>query len=438
MSKHKIVVGLGFGDEGKGTIVDHLTSRGEYDFVVRFSGGPQAAHNVVTDDGLHHTFSQFGAGTFNGVPTILTRHMLVNPTQMEYEAQALSEKIDFDPFSKLIISENSLLITPWHMAFNQLQEIRRGEGRHGSCGQGIGVTQKFALDYPDLALRMKDLFLDRDSFVAKASIVQELLKAEYGKWTKDEFMSMNGYSRTDLVRTPGNVHGVFEYFMKDHNPLILPDEEIEELLYDSNCVWEGSQGVLLDEWKGFHPYTTWSTTTPHTALHILNDIGVNTEEDVEVIGVTRTYHTRHGAGPFPSEDPKLLEEFPEAHNGEGKFQGGWRVGALDFSLVEYAIDASERIDSIAMTHCDMDKYYITDSMPRYSLTKLSGDLEAQEKLATRLMGTPLPWRYEYRSLDYVIELLEERTKVPVDILSYGPATGEKIHAVDMEWVHSWN
>lgn len=433
MGKHKIVVGLGFGDEGKGTIVDYLTAEGNYDFVVRFSGGPQAAHNVVTYDGRHHTFAQFGSGSFNGVPTILTRHMMVNPFNMAQEAESLADKVDFDPYSKLIISENSLLITPWHMAINQLEEIRRGENRHGSCGQGIGVTQKFALDYPDLAFRVKDLYLDRDSFVAKGLIIRELLKAEYGWHSKEEFFALDGYTRTDFQRTPGNLHAMYQYFIEDHSPLVMTDNEIRELIADSNCVWEGSQGALLDEWKGFHPYTTWSTTTAHKAMHMLSEAGVDTEKDVEVIGVTRTYHTRHGAGPFPSEDTKLLAVFPEAHNKAGEFQGDWRVGAWDISMLEYGIDANERIDSLAITHCDVEKVYTTYSSPRVNLYSLSGDLDQQQRLSNVLLNINRTWRHEHRVPLDLYKSISDEMGVPISILSYGPKAEDKIEVDSDFW-----
>lgn len=432
MSKHKVVVGLGFGDEGKGTIVDYLTSQESYDFVLRFSGGPQAAHNVITADGRHHTFSQFGSGFFNGTGTILTKHMLVNPIYMENEAEHLRELTGTDPFSKMLISESALLVTPWAIAYNQLEELRRGTDAHGSCGQGIGITQKFGLDYPDLALRVGDLLLDRDSFVAKATLVRELLLAEYGKPGKEFFMKMDGYVRTDLHRTPGNVHGLFSCFMGDHNPLIVTDEEILELVKDSNCVWEGSQGVLLDEWKGFHPYTTWSTTTSQNALQLLSGAGV-AREDVEVVGVTRTYHTRHGAGPFPTEDSRLLPEFPEAHNATGVFQGAWRVGAWDLSLLHYGIAADGEIDSLAVTHVDVAKVYVSDR--NYEHIKLRmGDLEKQEGITKYLSSLTLPVRWEYENFGPLLQLLVYETNVPISILSLGPRTDQKIPgSIGVNW-----
>jgi adenylosuccinate synthase len=265
--------------------------------------------------------------------------------------------------------------------------------------------------------------------------VRELLKAEYGWTTKEEFLKLDGYVRLDFQRTPGNVHGMFELFMRDQMPIIVTDEEILNLVREFNCVWEGSQGVLLDEWKGFHPHTTWSTTTSQNALQLLSEAGVP-REDVEVVGVTRTYHTRHGAGPFPSEDSKLLSEFPEAHNAEGKFQGGWRVGALDLSMLEYGIKADGEIDSLAVTHMDIDKVYVTESanFDLYSRnTKFNPkNLVRREELTNQLMQIKNPYRWESLTLGWVLDRIESMFKLPIKIKSFGPATHHKMEKVDID------
>ena len=411
MAKHKVVVGLGFGDEGKGTIVDYLTSEEDFEYVVRFSGGPQAAHNVVTADGRHHTFAQFGSGSFNGVPTILSRFMLVNPFNLAAEAEALAEKIEWDPFDMLTISENCLVITPWHVDCNKQTEDERGEDRHGSCGQGVGVAQKFALDYPDLALRMKDLYKDRDSLVAQLMIIRSLLNAEYGNF------------RT--LRSPGNLTSMYKMFLYDHQPVLWRDDQIAQAISAGPCLFEGSQGALLDEWKGFHPYTTWSTTTSENALTLLTEAGVE-EEDIEVIGVTRSYHTRHGAGPFPSEDKYLSQFYPEEHNQTEKYQGAWRVGALDLELLDYGAQANLYIDSVAVTHMDREMYCISefpeDEDAPY-LPDMAGDLKDQERISDHLFRNPKG--YYHGDKEHILAQISNTVGTPISILSYGPRTDQK-------------
>ena len=120
-----IVIGLGFGDCGKGTIVDHLTRAPGAHTVVRFNGGPQAGHNVVLPDGRHHTFSQFGSGTFvGGVQTLLSRFMLVEPYALLNEANHLVQSGVPDPLDRLWIDKRCAVITPAHQAANRLREGR--------------------------------------------------------------------------------------------------------------------------------------------------------------------------------------------------------------------------------------------------------------------------------------------------------------------------
>lgn len=429
MSKHKVVVGLGFGDEGKGTIVDYLTSIKEYEWVVRFSGGSQAAHNVVRPDGTHHTFAQFGSGTFNGCGTVLSRFMLVNPFNLVKEADALEDKGITRPLDSMVISGKALMITPWHAEINRIEEIRRGDKAHGSCGQGIGVAQKFAIDYPDMAFRMEDLYLDHDSFVAKAMIVRVLLDAEYGVPTKAERKEYAKRHPDDVLRRrPQNLASLYEFLMKDYDLQIVTDNVIPILIEEFNCVFEGSQGVLLDEWQGFHPYTTWSTTTPQNALQLLSEASVDVDKDVEVIGVTRTYHTRHGAGPFPNEIEDSAAEFPELYNGTGIYQGSWRVGALDYGLLRYAVEAAGRIDSLAITHMDMNRVFATPDDFLYDILAYgSGDLEYQEELTNELLSVKLDRddvvEMNTQDASYYIQMM---CGAPVSIHSYGPRTDQKV------------
>lgn len=406
MAKHKVVVGLGFGDEGKGTIVDYLTSEESYDYVVRFSGGPQAAHNVITADGRHHTFAQFGAGTFNGTPTILSRFMLVNPFNLVKEAEALAGKIPWDPMDMLTVSENCLVITPWHVDCNRQEETERGDDRHGSCGEGVGVAQKFALDYPDLALRVKDLYKDYDSLVAQLVMIRSLLNAEYGNF------------RT--LRNPWNLANMYKFFLIDHQLVVWRDDQIAQAISGSSCVFEGSQGALLDEWKGFHPYTTWSTTTAENALTLLTEAGVE-DKDIEVIGVTRTYHTRHGAGPFPTERNQMSDIYPEEHNTTGEYQGAWRVGPLDIDLLAYAAKINPRIDSVALTHTDRDLFLYDAERDLYPL---SGTLEDQEAM-TKLLLVPKKGGRRV-GLHTMKTAIQDAVGAPVTIMSYGPATKQKL------------
>ncbi|MFL1438943.1 adenylosuccinate synthetase, partial [Nocardiopsis protaetiae] len=143
-----VVVDLGFGDAGKGVTVDLLCARRRYGAVVRANGGAQAAHNVVAPDGRHHTFSQFGSGTLTGVPTHLSRLMVVDPFALAAEGAHLASLGVPDPFALVTVDARALIATPWHQEANRVREVARGGGRHGSCGMGVGETMAYALARP--------------------------------------------------------------------------------------------------------------------------------------------------------------------------------------------------------------------------------------------------------------------------------------------------
>ncbi|MGW4249126.1 adenylosuccinate synthetase, partial [Nocardia sp. NPDC004722] len=328
--RHLIVVDLGFGDAGKGATVDWLCSAAaglDVAAVVRFNGGAQAAHNVIAD-GRHHTFRQFGSGTLSGVPTLLSRHMLVEPLALAAEARELAALGVADPLSLLYVDERALLTTPIHGAANRCREDTRGTSRHGSCGIGIGETARYALDHD--APRVADC---RRPEVLRRKLIA--LERHYAP------LLATGRHRYDAIDDLVDAYTAFAGAVA-----ILPGDQLAAFARTGRLVFEGAQGVLLDEWRGTHPYTTWSTVEPRKARAMLARIG----EPGYVLGVTRAYMTRHGAGPFPTEDPRL--SIPEAHNATGEYQGGFRRGHLDPLLLRYAVDACGGVDGLAVNHLD--------------------------------------------------------------------------------------
>jgi adenylosuccinate synthase len=308
--EHCAVVDLGYGDAGKGTVVDVLCADGTVRAVLRFNGGAQAAHNVVLPDGRHHTFAQFGSGTLRGVPTHLTRFVVVDPVALSAEAAALG-----NPFPLLTVDGDALLATPWHRAANHRRERRE---RHGSCGMGVGETTAYALSHPD-APRVRDV-LTRPVLHRKLAAVA----ADLGPC---------GVPLDDVVDT-------FAAF--GQTVRIVDASYTDRVLSEGPCIFEGAQGVLLDEWRGWHPHTTWSTTT-------FDNVSALCPSFIKV-GVVRTYTTRHGAGPFVTEEPGL--DLPEAHNGSGEWQGAFRVGHFDAVAHRYAVEVAGGVDGLAVTHLD--------------------------------------------------------------------------------------
>lgn len=353
MEKEVILVGgLGYGDEGKGSIVDYLVRTKKAGVVIRFNGGAQAGHNVVTPRGLHHTFAQFGSGTLvPGVETHLSRFMVVNPLGMMREEEYLQSLGIKDAFHRTTIDRDALVTTPFQIAINRLLEIWRGDKKHGSCGIGIGQTVKDYQKYGDKVLFVKDLqdpvimgrklkFLQEQSRESAYHIISDLQQTKVVEkeleWLEDKS------AVDDLVRYFLGFAGLAK---------IVDGSHLANLLnVNSSVVFEGAQGALLDNDYGFYPHTTKTDTTFTNAYKLLESAG--NEGRVTRIGVLRGYATRHGAGPFVTEDDNLAKYLRDPHNLENKWQGKLRIGWLDILSIRYGILVNDGVDCLALTNLD--------------------------------------------------------------------------------------
>lgn len=339
------VVGLGFGDEGKGATVDALVRRTHADTVVRFNGGGQAAHHVVTPEGHAHCFSQFGSGTFAGARTHLSRFVTVDAVGLYREAEALAAA-GVMPWALLTVDPRCAVVTPYHRALNHLRELSRGAERHGSTGRGFGeVAAAQATGGPTLTVGLLASG-DSPAIHARLSAVRDYcfsraiaLGVDPGLMTPWRVFQ-NTEAGEDWLYTARLALARTE---------VLPDDEARDDA--ETVVFEGAQGVLLDEWHGLHPHTTYSTTTFANAATLAEEWGA----PLTRIGVTRAYATRHGAGPLPTEDadPALREAWARGeHNADGEWQGAFRYGHPDLVLLRYARDVVGPLDAVAVTCLD--------------------------------------------------------------------------------------
>ncbi len=341
-----VVVDLGLGDAGKGTVVDFLVRDRAAHTVIRFNGGAQAGHNVVTADGRHHTFSQLGAGTFvPGVRTYLSRFVVVHPTALLVEERRIREAGVGDALARLRIADEALVTTPHVQALGRLRELARGAAPHGTTGVGVGETVKISLEAPELAIRARDL--ERPAALRRTL---ERLR-EHAAAAAGPMEALDARAREE--REALLSRDVVEAWLEAIAPLLarrglfVGPEHLDAVLHEpGEVVLEGAQGVLLDEWRGFHPHTTWSTCTTENALALL----AGYEGALERIGVLRSYATRHGAGPFPTEREEL-RRLEEPHNADAGWQGRFRRGWLDLPLTRYALACSP-VDALALTHLD--------------------------------------------------------------------------------------
>lgn len=409
---HVIVVDLGYGDVGKGTVVDWLCSREgsrPVGAVVRFNGGAQAAHHVVTRDGRCHAFAQFGSGTLTpGVRSHLSRFVLVDPLALAAEAAHLASIGVPGALDLLTVDRDALLATPYHQAANRAREIARGQNRHGSCGMGIGETASYALAHPKDAPRAGDCATPR-VLARKLAALREHLTSELGDLAAPAVPDVCDacHAFAERVRL---VDGGF----------------LSSLLRAGPVVFEGAQGVLLDEWCGFHPYTTWSTTTFANAEQLLAEAG----QTAVRLGVTRCYMTRHGPGPFVTEDPALA--VPEPHNGRNRWQGPFRTGHLDAVALRYAVEVTGGVDAIALTHLDTAarhpslrvcrSYQVGGRTVARLVPGPPRDLAHQERL-TGMLAAARP-AYADPGGDWP-QIVEQETGAPVVLRSHGPTAAEK-------------
>jgi adenylosuccinate synthase len=420
-----IVADLGYGDAGKGGVVDWLCSRPEnrVHTVVRYNGGAQAAHNVVTGDGRWHTFAQFGSGTLRsatrngGTRTFLSRYMMVDPLAMASEAEHLSALGLASPFGLVAVDQDALLTTPYHQAANRAREQARGAGRHGSCGMGIGETAAYAVARPADAPRAGDC-LSASTLLGKLTLLRD--------WLLDE----SGLAGVAEIPPPSSVADACAAWAD--RVTITRDGYLASLLRQpGSVVFEGAQGVLLDEWRGFHPYTTWSTTTFENAEELLGEAGLAGVR----VGVTRAYQTRHGPGPFVTADPTL--ELPEPHNRAGQWQGPVRAGHLDAVALRYAVEACGGIDAVALTHLDTAREHagklricrayrvgergLTDRL----VPGPHRDLAYQERLTSMLLAARPVYGGAPGSDGDWCDAVAEITGAPVALRSHGPASAAK-------------
>lgn len=351
-SRAILVVDLAFGDCGKGTVVDYLTRRDDARVVVRFNGGPQAGHNVVTTDGRHHTFSQFGSGTFvAGVRTLLSRFVLIEPYALFNEAAHLRAVGVADALDRLVIDAQCPVITPVHQAANRLREMARGGAAHGTCGMGVGEAMQDLLERPETALRARELSNGmavrrklREAGELKVAELREIVCA-----LRDDAAA---HASIDTLEDLSWIDAAVEnYAALARRVEVVESTEARSIIGGGGTViFEGAQGVLLDEQFGFHPHTTWSTTTFANAETLLDEWEF--PGTCYRLGVLRSYFTRHGRGPFVSEDPSMAEGLPEPHNAAEGWQGRFRVGAFDAVAARYALGVVGGVDGLAVTHLD--------------------------------------------------------------------------------------
>ena len=249
------------------------------------------------------------------------------------EAARLADAGVPDALARLSVSERALVVTPFHQAANRLRELARGAGRHGSCGVGVGEAVADAVARPEEALRMGDI---RDGERLRGALRR--LQADKRAELAPMLGALAGVPAADAERRVLEEPSVATRWIDaalavTARVAVVGDAWLGDALQGTAAaVFEGAQGVLLDEWIGFHPHTTYSTCTFENALDLLRAHAPRARSpEIIRVGVIRTYLVRHGQGPLPTEDA-ALRALPEPHNADGPWQGRVRRGWPDALL----------------------------------------------------------------------------------------------------------
>ncbi|HPE83033.1 MAG TPA: adenylosuccinate synthase [Aequorivita sp.] len=411
-----LLLGLQWGDEGKGKIVDVLTKN--YDIIARFQGGPNAGHTLEFD-GIKHVLRTIPSGIFhkNSV-NVIGNGVVIDPVVFVKELEAL-EKFDIDFKKNLIVSRKAHIILPTHRLLDAASEASKGKAKIGSTLKGIGPT------YMDKTgrngIRIGDLELEN---------WQEKYRA-----LADKHEAMIAFYNVDVQYDLADLEAEFFVAVETLKNLTFIDSE--EYLHQAQkegktILAEGAQGSLLDIDFGTYPFVTSSNTT---AAGACTGLGVPPNKVKDVFGIFKAYTTRVGSGPFPTE---LFDEDGERMAKIGNEFGAVtgrprRCGWLDLVALRYAVQVNGVTQLIMMKADVLSGFEKLKVCTAYNykgktIQHLPYNIEAENvtPIFTEMKG----WKADLtkmievsqlpQALNDYIDFLEKELEVPIKIVSVGP------------------
>jgi len=414
MSKVDVLLGLQWGDEGKGKIVDVLAPK--YDVVARFQGGPNAGHTLEFD-GIKHVLHQIPSGIFREkTKNIIGNGVVLDPVVFKAEIEKLT-KYNLNVRANLFISKKATLILPTHRLLDQAYEKAKGEHKIGSTLKGIGPTYQDKIGRQ--GLRVGDILTDRfrEKLDKLTQIHFKILKEHnvVFDWDELEAQFLNAVA-----------------FLKEFQ--LIESEYVlnKELKAGSSILAEGAQGALLDIDFGSYPFVTSSSTVTAGAC---TGLGVAPCHIGEVYGIFKAYSTRVGSGPFPTE---LSDGQGDLMRKEGNEFGSTtgrprRCGWIDLPALKYSImingvtqllmmkaDVLSVFSTIKIcTHYQLENGTITDMIPYEVVTEkiipVYKELKGWNVPLTGNTKENLP-----SELNQYIKFLETELNVPITLVSTGP------------------
>lgn len=414
MTKGKVdaLLGIVFGDEGKGKVVDYFTPR--YDVVARFAGGPNAGHTIIFD-GKKFVLRSIPSGIFDeGKINIIGNGCVIAPDLFMAEAHEL-EAAGYELTERLHISRRAHLILPTHRVLDRAYEAAKGKNKVGTTGKGIGPT------YSDKAarvgLRVGDILHNFDEKYAA-------LKKRH-----EQILSDLHFTDYDITEEEEKWLAGVEYMRKFH----LTDTEYEinrALAEGKNVLAEGAQGSLLDIDHGTYPFVSSSSTT---SGGVCTGLGVAPNTIGHIFGIFKAYSTRVGGGPFVVE---LFDETGDTIRHIGNEYGAVtgrnrRCGWLDLVALKYAIMINGVTDLVMMKGDVLDDFETIKVCTAYTkdgetVTEMPYDTEGWQPVYEELPGWHTPLTELRAEADFpqafkdYIAYIEKATATPITIVSVGP------------------
>lgn len=412
MNKVDVLLGLQWGDEGKGKIVDVLTPN--YEIVGRFQGGPNAGHTLEFEN-QKYVLRSIPSGIFQGNNTnIIGNGVVLNPSLFKKEIQEL-EQSGHELTQRLKISKKAHLIMPTHTLLDAAYESAKGDGKIGTTGKGIGPTYTDKISRN--GLRVGDLLHDFDKKYQKAKqkhldiLKNYTLTYDLESLEKEWFEGIEVLKRFELIES--------EHFIN------------ECLKKDKKVLAEGAQGTLLDIDFGSYPFVTSSNTISAGAC---TGLGIAPSAIGEVYGIFKAYCTRVGSGPFPTElfdtdGDRIREKGAEFGSVTGRPR---RCGWIDLVALKYAIMIDGVTQLIMMKNDVLDEFDTIKACVAYQVGE-----EKIEKFPFELNQYVRPiyqtfkgWKTDLTKIRKedefptefrtYIQFLEENLQVPIRIISVGP------------------
>lgn len=480
-----VLCGMQFGDEGKGTFVDYLAYEKNIDGIVRYNGGSQASHTVITPSKTVHKFSQLGSGMFlEKCHTYITENMVVNLDNLLVEMEEFSRKTGIsitDLINRIHIHENCFVVTPYHKLINKLRELSKGNNRRGTVGTGVSEVRYllaepkiFPYEQP-LGLQVKDIFDDysNNPIVGR---MQELERYVYEFYERNkeviwenvpEQMKEAIRKEIEFLLEPNQFLSISSVFIEKikQAPININFKKCVystyELTLRKNCassIYEGAQGLLIDGTYGIKPNTTFLDTTNHFAL----DISYY-RDNITKVGIAKAFNTRHGLGVFPTETSEVSEKVHDENQDESFWNGKIRFGWFDAVLLRYAQEINQ-VDELYISSLDkldnfeeikicneyiytgstdkkfrkMFKYYVS-SNGQVCITDIKQSSEELGKYLERCIPKYIYMKGWKTSLSEIsdkkqlpiqcleyIKMIERLIDIPVTLISVGPTRNNKI------------